>query len=436
MSVIYIHTHDTGRYIEPYGYNISTPNLMQFAKEGTLFRNAYSAAPTCSPSRSGLLTGMPSHLNGMMGLAHRGFKLNDYSKHIVQFLNKNNIETVLCGEQHVAWPEEEVTGYNKIISVKNKDRDDENNPRDIRNARNAAKYLKDNREKPFFLSFGMINTHRGWPKTGNINPNYVMPPFPVFDNKEARKNYAAYIASAKIVDEAVGIVLEAMKEADLEENTFVFFTTDHGLCLPNMKCNLYDTGIGVSLIIKYPGNKSRGKATDALVSHLDIFPTICEYFNLKKPQHLLGNSLFPIMEREKEKIRNEIFAEVTFHAAYEPMRCIRTDRYKLIKRFDGYDIVVPSNISNNTIKHFMVKNGFLEHKIDTEMLFDLYLDPVERVNLINNAEYSESYEELSDKLYNWMKETDDPLLNGKVEKPDGAKVNKITSYNPGDKDFE
>ena len=436
MNVIYINTHDTGRFIDPYGYDIGTPNLMQFAKEGTLFRNAYSVAPTCSPSRAALLTSMPAHLNGMLGLAHRGFKLNDYSQHLVTLLNENNFETVLCGEQHVAWPKEEVIGYKKIISTENKDRDDENNPRDIRNAKNAAKYIKENRKKQFFLAFGMINTHRGWPKNHDINPDYVMPPFPVFDNEITRKDYASYKASAEIADKSVGIVLDAIKEAGLEEDTFVFFTTDHGLCQPNMKCNLYDTGIGVSLIIKYPGNKLKGRATDALVSHMDIFPTICEVLNLVKPLHLRGKSLLPILEDKQEKIRNEIFAEVTFHAAYEPMRCIRTERYKLIKRFDGYDRAVPSNISNNTVKGFMVDHGFLNQKIDTEMLFDLYLDPIERVNLVNNSLYSEVFEELSDRLSNWMKETNDPLLKGTVERPVGVKVNKRTSQHPGDKDFE
>ena len=335
MNIIYIHTHDSGRFIKPYGYDIDTPNLMQLAKEGALFRNAYSVAPTCSPSRSGLLTGMTAHSNGMLGLAHRGFRLNDYSQHIVQFLNENNIETVLCGEQHVAWPDENVIGYKKIISVKNKERDDENDPRDLRNAGNAAKYIKENAGNQFFLAFGMINTHRGWPKKHDINSDYVMPPFPIFDNKIARKDFASYKASAILADKAVGIVLDAVKEADLEDDTFIFFTTDHGICQPNMKCNLYDTGIGISLIIKYPGNKLRGKATDALVSHLDIYPTICELLNFEKTSHLTGNSLLPVLENKENEIRDEIFAEVTFHAAYEPMRCIRTKRYKLIKRFDG-----------------------------------------------------------------------------------------------------
>ena len=75
MNIIYIHTHDTGRFISPYGHKIQTPTLMELAKEGTLFRQAHCAAPTCSPSRASLLTGTLPHNNKMLGLAHRGFSL-------------------------------------------------------------------------------------------------------------------------------------------------------------------------------------------------------------------------------------------------------------------------------------------------------------------------------------------------------------------------
>ena len=75
MNILYLHTHDTGRFIQPYGHAIPTPNLMALAHEGALFRNCFDAAPTCSPSRAAMLTGMNAHASGMIGLAHRGFSL-------------------------------------------------------------------------------------------------------------------------------------------------------------------------------------------------------------------------------------------------------------------------------------------------------------------------------------------------------------------------
>src|ERR1044071_886775 len=87
-NILYIHSHDSGRYLQPYGYAVPTPNLQKFASEGVLFRRAFSAAPTCSPSRASLLTGQCPHQNGMLGLAHRGFSMADYSRHMLHTLRK------------------------------------------------------------------------------------------------------------------------------------------------------------------------------------------------------------------------------------------------------------------------------------------------------------------------------------------------------------
>lgn len=103
MNIIYIHSHDTGRYIQPYGYAIPTPNLMKFAREGILFRQAYCAAPTCSPSRAALLTGMAPHSCGMIGLSS-GLtgtgRLHDSRQHLAHFLSSHGYETVLSGQEH------------------------------------------------------------------------------------------------------------------------------------------------------------------------------------------------------------------------------------------------------------------------------------------------------------------------------------------------
>jgi N-sulfoglucosamine sulfohydrolase len=430
MNIIYIHTHDTGRYIEPYGYHIPTPHLMKLAKTGMLFRNAFCAAPTCSPSRSALLTGMTPHLNGMLGLAHRGFQLNNYNLHLVRFLNVNNFETVLCGVQHEA-PMDEMIGYTKILhGSDSKD--------DLANARKVTDYLKERTsEKPFFISFGMYNTHRDFPEIDHdINPAYVMPPFPMLDSKQNREDMAAYISSARIADRCIGEVLESLQETGLDQETLVIFTTDHGIAFPKMKCNLYDSGIGVALIIRNPKASLHGEAIDSLVSQIDVFPTLCEILGLTKPEWLQGHSFLSLMEGETEPIRNEIFAEVTFHAAYEPMRCIRTERYKLIRFFDGHTQAVLANIDDGSSKDFLLKHGYMDEQREKEMLFDLFLDPVERVNLVNNNRYQAVYNDLKARLESWMKETDDPLLQGKVKKPEAAKINKLESLSPRENNYE
>ncbi len=435
MNIVYIHTHDSGRYIQPYGYAVPTPNLMELAREGTLFRNAYCAGPTCSPSRAALLTGMSPHSCGMLGLAHRGFRLNDYSRHLTQFLNQKGFETVLCGVQHEA-PAAQASGLIGYQKVLKSERLDNGNLKDVDNAELAAGYITQKKDRPFFLAFGMVNTHREFPGIDEeTNPNYVMPPFPVADMPDCRKDFAAFVSSAKIADRCVGIIMNALKESGHEEDTLVFFTTDHGIAFPGMKCNLFDTGIGISLIMKWPGNSRKGEVVDSLVSHIDIFPTICDLLKVEKPAWLEGKSMMPLFSGETGEIRDEIFSEVTFHAAYEPMRCIRTKRYKLIRHYGKHSGIVPCNIDDGFCKNFMVKHGWLEKKRDSEMLFDLFLDPVERVNLIPDVSYREIHENLSGRLEDWMRSTGDPLINGDAAMPEGARINKSTCLSPKDTDY-
>ena len=110
--IVYVHTHDTGRYLQPYGYAVPTPALQRMADGGTLFRQAFATAPTCSPSRASLLTSGYPHTVGMLGLAHMGFRLDDYGRTLVALLNGAGYDTVLCGGQHIAPPEEiDILGY-------------------------------------------------------------------------------------------------------------------------------------------------------------------------------------------------------------------------------------------------------------------------------------------------------------------------------------
>ena len=432
MNIIYMHTHDSGRFLLPYGHLTPTPNLLDFAKESALFRHCYNAGPTCSPSRAALLTGSYPHVNGMLGLVHRGFSLKDNNMHLANFLKTKNYETALSGVQHEARNPKDL-GYEIILGQK------EGHDRDTGYALAAAEYIKNKKDKPFFLSFGMFNTHRVYPEVAeDIKQDYLTPPHVMYDNEQNRQDTAGYMTSARIMDNCAGIVLNAVKEAGIEDDTIIIFTTDHGIAFPHMKCHLYDTGIGVAFILKYPGNKMAGKALDSLVSHIDAFPTLCDLCGLEKPDWLQGVSMLPLLNGETDKIRDEIFSEITYHASYEPTRCIRTDRYKLIRRFDYHGGIVPSNIDDGPSKQFLLKNGFMDKIVPREMLFDLYLDPVERENLIGDSRYLNIYNSLSSRLSKWMEDTNDPLVSTlyRVKAPAGAVVNRLDSLHPQYEEYE
>lgn len=156
---------------------------------------------------------------------------------------------------------------------------------------------------------------------------------PLPDVPEMRQDMADFMESASILDEKMGTVLTSLRRNGLEDNTLVICTTDYGIAFPTMKCNLYDEGTGIFMIIRGPGGFSGGKTINSMVSVIDIFPTICELLEIEKPVWLDGTSVMPLIREENKEIREDIFSQVNYHAAYEPMRSIRTKRYKYIRRF-------------------------------------------------------------------------------------------------------
>lgn len=421
-NILYIHSHDTGRYLQPYGHAVPAPNLQRLAEAGVLFRKAFNAAPTCSPSRASLLTGMCPHRNGMLGLAHRGFSLNDYRQHIVHTLRTAGYRSVLCGLQHVA-RDPKVIGYDEVMSFQG------NHVEDVAPA--AAAFLGGKHDAPFFLDTGFFETHREFRRPGpGEDPRFCQPPAPVPDTPATRADIAAFKASVRVMDDGVGKVLDALEANGLAENTLVISTTDHGIAFPAMKCSLTDHGMGVSLILRGPGGFLGGKVVDGMVSHLDIFPTLCELAGIGKPPRLEGASLLPLVRGEAEEIHEEIFAEVNYHAAYEPKRAVRTRRWKYIKHFDGRGHPNLPNCDDGLSKSYWLEKGWKDREVEREQLFDLVFDPNETRNVAGESGARSALEEMRGRLSRWMHRTGDPLLQGPVAAPKGAKVNDPDGISP------
>lgn len=405
-NILYLHSHDTGRYIQPYGYGVPTPNLQKLAEEGILFRQAFCASPTCSPSRAALLTGAYPHANGMRGLAHFGFGLNDPSQHILYTLRQVGYSSTLAGEQHIARDAAKI-GFDQVL------RGEE--PAEER----AARFLSHPPAQPFFLDIGFNETHRVFPAPGpEDNPNTLRPPAPIPDTPETRRDMAGFVHLARELDRKMGRVLAALQKSGLAENTLVICTTDHGLAFPAMKCNLTDHGTGVLLILRGPEGLCGGKAVDELVSQVDLFPTVCEVLGIAAPAWLQGQSLLPVIHGETG--RDAVFSEINFHVAYDPQRAVRTKRWRYIRRFDGRTRPVLPNCDDSPAKSLWMEHGWRERPVAAEQLYDLMFDPNEACNLAMDPAYSEVLAELRTRLEAWMKETDDPLLKGSLERPEGA----------------
>ncbi len=440
-NIIYLHTHDTGRCISPYGYSMNTPNLDRFARGGVLFRQAFDCGPTCSPARASLLTGQYPHQCGMMGLAHRGFSLNDPSKHLANFLKANGYYTALCGMQHETTADKVASlGYLESYQGSNvMGHRHEEMGCDADNTDHACEFIRRKHQQSFFLSLGLFSTHRQFPEVPDPedNPGYLIPPAPIPDTPDCRADWAAFSTMVRHVDRCFNKVFEALKENGLEGDTLVFVTTDHGPAFPGMKCHLNDHGSGVMLMMQLPG-APRGIVTDELVSQIDIYPTLCEWAGLAAPDWLEGKSLMPLINGEKQEIRDSVFSEINFHAARDMQRSIRTKRYRYVRRYDEYPKIVLPNIDDGLTKRFLRREAGLEEqpRIPHEQLFDLYHDPAEGNSVAENSRYAEILNEMRLKLDRWMQETNDPMLNGMPQPPPGARLNRQRGMNPQDCDLE
>jgi len=397
-NLLYLHSHDTGRHVQPYGFDVATPNIQRFADEGTLYTQAFSAAPVCSPSRAALLTGT----FGMRGLAHRGWRLPHRERHIVHPLRAAGYSTVMVGEQHVM-PDPGEIGYDAIL--------------DGPVAETAAAFLRREHAAPFFLSVGFEETHRPYPPaTGEQAVPAHLPDVP-----EIRRDMAGFHASAEALDEHVGTVLDAVPD-----DTVVVLTTDHGLPFPGAKATLTDRGLGVLLIIRGPGFAA-GAVSDALVSQLDLYPTLLALAGAEPPDPTPGRSL---LSPERD---DAVFAELTYHAAYEPQRAVRTERHKYIRRFDnGHEGPVLANIDDSPSKDYLLAHGLAERTPPAEALYDLAADPGEADNLAADPAHAAVLDALRRRLHTWMESTDDPLLRGPVAPDPGVEINLPAQRSPDD----
>ena len=204
-NIVLVHSHDTGRYVQPYGHQVVTPNIQRLADQGLLFRQAFAASPMCSPSRAALLTGRWPHSNGMLGLAHRGFELADESQHIIHTLRDAGYFTAMVGEQHVSADPEDL-GYDVVLDA------DTSHAHDVGPA--AVALVRDRPPEPFFLSVGFFETHRDYFEPTSVRDKlYSTPPANLPDSPVTRRDMASFKQSARALDHGVGAAANAWRNS-------------------------------------------------------------------------------------------------------------------------------------------------------------------------------------------------------------------------------
>lgn len=422
--------HDLGQHISPYGVGtVQTPSLERMAAQGMLFRRNYCTSPGCSPSRAAIFTGRYPHSNGVMGLTHADFcwRFNEGERHLAQLLKENGYDTCLLGNWHennridnVGY-QTTVTRNGETFALCSDLNHNETHPNAIDLAERADFYLKQMKEadKPFFLYAGIFEPHRPFDFKGckpDTEKGVWIPPYIPQETPEQKvaavDEFSAMQGCIRRMDQSVGRMLDSLEAHGLKESTLVLFTADHGIAMPRAKCSLYDPGIETPLILWGDGVPENSRH-DCLISNIDYLPTILERTGLPIPGNVQGRSFYPLIEGKPYFSNGEIFAEKNYHRDYDPIRCIRTERYKYIINFElnvAYD--APSDIQQGAIYRTSVERYMgLRPRFE---LYDLKADPWEKDNRADDSALASIKRNLHAKLIGWMKETNDPLLNGPI----------------------
>ena len=405
-------THDTGRRLGCYGASVSTPHLDRVAAEGTRFSQSFCTAPQCSPSRGALITGRYPHQNGLMGLAHLGWHLHAGERCLGHHLADAGYETVLCGLQHEDADAARL-GYQRVVGRR----------RDAAGvAESVAGVLSDRGagRPPLFLMAGMNETHRpfdGPAYRSDAPAEERVPPY-LPDVPEVRQELAQFGGLVRAVDDAVGVIAAAMQRGGLAERTILIYTTDHGIAFPRAKGMAYDPGLETALLLRWPGRVPAGRVDGHLVSHVDLLPTLLEAAGAPLPAGLAGRSLLPLWTGAPQTPRDHVFFEETWHDRYNPLRGVRTERFKYIRSFDpgAPEVYLPADIYRSPSGAAVRDACYAVPRVQEE-LYDLKADPGERRNLAGDPGSAAVLSDLRNRVEEWMERTDDPLRSGPVPPP-------------------
>jgi arylsulfatase A-like enzyme len=186
--------------------------------------------------------------------------------------------------------------------------------------------------------------------------------------------------------------------------------------MPRAKCTMFDPDLKTSLImLAEPLGLTGGRVLTELVSHIDLVPTVLEALGIDIPATLQGRSYWTLLQGGDYQPRDMVYAEKTFHTDYEPQRMVRSARYKLVWNAEVDITNVPADIMHSPIYPQMI-DILTEKRLPIE-LYDLQADPNEMHNLAGQPEYAEIEADLRQRLLAWMRETEDPLLDGPVASP-------------------
>lgn len=476
-NIIFFVTDDESPTLGSYGDTIAvTPNIDRLADDGVVFLNAFATTASCSASRSVIMSGLHNHKNGQFGHQHSYHKFasfhNVVSLALPRVLANAGYRTAHIGKYHVA--PEEVYRFETYLKG--------NTRSTVQLSEQCREFIANKTDsRPFFLYFGTSDPHRGggtdlnsklelkpnlfgnrrdrgaYPGVNEVffDPKSVpIPPF-LPDTPETREELAQYYQSCSRIDQGLGRLIEILKENDLYEKTLIVFTSDHGMAYAGAKTTVYEAGLRVPFVVRNPYEKNRGVKSEALVSHVDITPSLLDFAGGLDPKtngprrwidpdqywrnrgealkenrngghdfrSYHGKSWIPILGKPNAQHWETIFASHTFHEIqmYYPMRVVRDKRFKLIWNIAAalpypfasdlwaasswqaqYKKGLSASYGKKTVGEYIHRPPF--------ELYDIYNDPHEAENLASKPEFQEVLKTYQNKLKSFQKKMEDPWI--------------------------
>ena len=398
-NVLWIYGEDLYPNLACYGTPVvQTSVLDQFASEGTLFRNAFVTCPVCSPSRSAIITGRYQTSFGAHNhRSNRDLPLDEDIRLITDYFRDAGYFT--CNSSGPPNDKAGKTDFNFLRE----------NPFD------GARWSEREADQPFYAQFNITDTHRDFaPDPGNpIDPDAVeLPPY-YPDHPLVRKDWAMWLESIQVFDRKVGEVLKRLDDEGLTENTIVFIISDHGRAHIRDKQFLYDGGIRVPCIVRWPGHIDAGVVSDSLVSGIDFAPTALSLAGLDVPKVYEGS----VFVGEEAVERNHIIsARDRCDGTVDRIRCVRTKTHKYIRnyhperpytQFNGYKkqqypLWTLAPVLKAQGKLNAAQEKFLAPCRPYEELYDLTADPDELTDLAGDQASADILEDLSRRLNEWI----------------------------------
>lgn len=475
-NIIFFITDDESPTLGCYGDPVAvTPAIDALAADGTLFTHAFATTASCSASRSVVMSGLHNHYNGQFGHQHHYHKFTSFpaavSLALPRVMTRAGYRTGHIGKYHVG--PEEVFHYETYLKGPTRNA--------VQMAENCREFINNtDDDRPFFLYFATSDPHRGggkdqtskldlkadlfgnkpnrksWEGVDEVFYDPAELPIPHFlsDTPETREELAQYYQSVSRIDQGVARLVSILKDAGLYDKTMIVFTSDHGMAFAGGKTTTYEGGLNVPFVVRNPYNKQRGVRSSAMISHIDITPTMLDFaggldHDTNGPKQLLnykkywadkgrkmdnldgghkwnayhGKSWLHTLNDQDATHWETIFASHTFHEIqmYYPMRVVRGSNYKLIWNIAhqlpypfASDLWAASSwqaqfkkgkeamYGQKTVEQYIFRDRF--------EFFDIKNDPYESRNLANDPNFAKQLEKYKALLKQHQKLMGDPWI--------------------------